>query len=1314
MSGQQLNTFEITIQRKAGQSWPLVIRHNPGEHALALWSRGELEFDPKKLEGLSPTSREFGQSLGKALFQDDIRDAFVRAVAEAKSAGEALRMLLFVEAEDLRTLHWEQLHAPFDRGWDYLLLNQSTPFSLYLPSQIERRFPPIGRRDLRALILVAGAEELEGDWGLAPFDVDATVASVRTALGEIPSDALASTSAAYGAPSLDTLSERLVNGEYTLLHIVTHGAYNAKRDETALYFPKEGRRGPVTSSELIERLSRMERLPRFTFLATCESADPQAESGLGGLAQRLVRELGMPAVLAMTDRVAIPTAQALASSFYLRLREHGEVDRALSEALGTLQGHYDVTVPALFSRLGGRPLFSDTLDRPLTDAEIRFGLDQLPALVEERAPVLTVESEALAAKVNARRGIETIALSAESQGEHDLNLNALNQLCIELLDMSFNALALGNTPPAYDARCPFPGLMSFRPEDHEFFFGREALVEKLQERLKQHNFLAILGPSGSGKSSLVLAGLVPRLDLPWAYLTPGNDPSMALETIKDEHQLIVVDQFEELFTLTTIESSRQEFIDCLLELDQSRKVVLTMRADFWGEIARYSALRDEMQAHQELVSPMSPHELHQAIDRQAEKVGLRFEADLSQDILEDVQDEPGAMPLLQHALLLLWERRHGRWLRLDEYRAIGGVPKAIAQTADSLYESLSPAEQVHMRDIFMRLTRLDDQSALEVYRDTRRRVNLQELIPAGKGSAQTIALVNKLADVRLVVTSKSPGGDEQLVEVAHEALIRHWPRLSNWLDENRENLLRHQQLTDAVDQWRKLNHDPGALYRGIRLQQALELAINHPDWITRAEQEYLEGSRENARQEAEQGQRLSRARQTQSILAGTATLLIIGLLVVLAVNGFFAPRKMSGIFNVAVADFGEVGPDGQVETSETGQQISGWALNYLREILQDDPNVEIWPRRGGPLDRTRLGLVPPSAADETATDVNASLIYYGNIESADPPAELVLGFYIAPQFEYNFEDIQGNYTPGRPIRIADMGNPGPSVQAELEKQSSVIAWLTIGLTQVQLGESEQASQAFNKAAEIDPHSAIVQFFIGRENLFLADRYPDQREAYQQAAEEAFQKAIVLDDQYARAYIGLGSVYTDRAASLINNALTTGQAIEPQARGWTDQAVQAYQQVLDLEPDSAEYGNPVADVARMALGHAYRLQGQVAYLQSEYSASLISYDQALTALEEVRPVFEASVEENESQRRYLAQVYEYLGETYKWQGFAFEQTADYVAAIQAYEQALEAFQQCIAQAENTPDRIIQDEIVGQSCQPRVEETQYLYETLTGEQ
>jgi hypothetical protein len=155
-----LNTFEITFKRKTGNAWPVTVRHEPGGSSLALWSSGSLAIDLEQLGAAAAANRQYGMLLGKGLFREDIQDAFVRAVAEAKSRDETLRVFLNVEAEDLRGLHWEQLCARFDRGWDYLLLNQQTPFSLYLPSQIERRFAPIGRRDLRALLLVAGTEDL--------------------------------------------------------------------------------------------------------------------------------------------------------------------------------------------------------------------------------------------------------------------------------------------------------------------------------------------------------------------------------------------------------------------------------------------------------------------------------------------------------------------------------------------------------------------------------------------------------------------------------------------------------------------------------------------------------------------------------------------------------------------------------------------------------------------------------------------------------------------------------------------------------------------------------------------------------------------------------------------------------------------------------------------------------------------------------------------------------------------------------------------------------------------------------------------------
>jgi len=366
-----VSLFEITIQPKEGDAWPVVARYEPEAGALEQRNQGRLELDPKALVSLRPLEKAYGLLLGKALFRDDIRDAFVRALGIAGQQNEPLHVVLLVDAAGLRDLHWEQLYAPLDRTWDYLLLNQLTPFSLYPPSQVSRPFPAIGRRDLRALVLVAGPQELEGDYGLAPFDVVATAESVQQALGDIPCDMLAPVEGAISPPSLNSLCERLTagtpSGTYTLLHLVCHGRYSADVGETVLYFPRDESGRPVPATMLIERLSRLDRLPHVAFLSTCESADPRAEAGLGGLGQRMVRELGIPAVLAMTGQVSIATAQALATAFYARLRAHGEPDLALCEALSGLQGRYDATVPALFSRLRGRALWAEAPGRPLPE-----------------------------------------------------------------------------------------------------------------------------------------------------------------------------------------------------------------------------------------------------------------------------------------------------------------------------------------------------------------------------------------------------------------------------------------------------------------------------------------------------------------------------------------------------------------------------------------------------------------------------------------------------------------------------------------------------------------------------------------------------------------------------------------------------------------------------------------------------------------------------------------------------------------------------------------------------------------------------------
>ena len=308
---------------------------------------------------------------------------------------------------------------------------------------------------------------------------------------------------------------------------------------------------------MIDRLAELRGarncLPHLAFLSCCEIAAPEAEGALGGLAQRLVRGLGMPAVVAMSDRVTVQTATALAGAFYARLRDHGAVDRALSEAYAGLASRPDVAVPVpvLFSRLGGRPLFSNTPDRDLTAAEVTFGLDRLDSLLSERAPILRPAFDASAGVVRESLGVRDRDLPPEAKEERVEAAALVNEICSEVAERDFKALALGQDPPPYDKRCPFQGLLPFAVQDRAFFFGREPLTDRLVRKLENHPFLAVLGPSGSGKSSVVLAGLVPRLvpelgHTGAALLTPGDDPVGRLDTtlaaMNVTPSLLVVDQ----------------------------------------------------------------------------------------------------------------------------------------------------------------------------------------------------------------------------------------------------------------------------------------------------------------------------------------------------------------------------------------------------------------------------------------------------------------------------------------------------------------------------------------------------------------------------------------------------------------------------------------------------------------------------------------------------------------------------------------------------------------------------------------------------
>ena len=418
--------------------------------------------------------------------------------------------------------------------------------------------------------------------------------------------------------------------------------------------------------------------------------------------------------------------------------------------------------------------------------------------------------------------------------------------------------------PLSAGESPYRGLLAFEPDDRRFFFGREHVVEEILARLAPGRLLAVIGASGSGKSSVLRAGAVGAAlagEAGWLeharVLTPGSEPR--LEVADDPRELVVVDQFEELYTLSKDRARRDAFIERLLAL--SSPVLIGVRADLYGRLSDHAELARAVADDQILLGAMSDDELERAITEPARVAGLRLEPGLVELILRDVAREPGALPLLSHALRATWEQRDGRTLTVEGYRASGGVASALAQTADSVVEAVPSDRQGLMRNLFLRLTELG-----EGIEDTRRRVAVEELVPEGAAPEEVQALLDRLAEARLVTLG------EGTAEVAHEVLIREWPMLRAWLEEDRAGFRLHRQLGDAARLWEAEDREAGDLYRGTRLAAAVEWAQAHPDALNASERAFLDGS--VGESERERRTQLRANRRLRVLLAGVGLLLV--------------------------------------------------------------------------------------------------------------------------------------------------------------------------------------------------------------------------------------------------------------------------------------------------------------------------------------------------------------------------------------------------------------------------------------------------------
>ena len=434
------------------------------------------------------------------------------------------------------------------------------------------------------------------------------------------------------------------------------------------------------------------------------------------------------------------------------------------------------------------------------------------------------------------------------------------------------ALQVESAPTHQDEGCPYRGLTPYDVDDADVFFGRDADVASCLERLASAGVLAVVGPSGSGKSSLVRAGVAAALvrdGKAVVLISPGTHPVDMLSALPDgsRQPVLVVDQCEEVFSSCQDTHERRTFLDKLVEHARTAPVLVALRADRMGDVSAYPAFAKLVERGLYVLAAMGGDDLAAAIEGPARQAGLVVEPGLTDLLVREVESEPGALPLLSHALRETWLRREGRTLTVAGYQASGGIRGAVAKSAEDVYGSVTESERRALRDMLLRLVTpgLDGEPV-------RSRVP-RRLVVSDEAQDR---LIDLLVGARLVTS------DGDAVELAHESLARAWPRLGAWLqdDVDGQRILHH--LTSAADAWNSLGRPDSELYRGARLAQALEWRSRRDAVLTPDEVAFLERAEtvatEEQRAAADRARTQSRLiRRLRGVLAGASVLLVLAL-----------------------------------------------------------------------------------------------------------------------------------------------------------------------------------------------------------------------------------------------------------------------------------------------------------------------------------------------------------------------------------------------------------------------------------------------------
>ncbi|HET6161408.1 MAG TPA: protein kinase [Dongiaceae bacterium] len=513
--------------------------------------------------------------------------------------------------------------------------------------------------------------------------------------------------------------------------------------------------------------------------------------------------------------------------------------------------------------------------------------------------------------------------------------------------------------------CPYKGLAAYQPEDANRFYGREVLIDELVRRLQLQKVLIVGGPSGSGKSSLVRAGLIPAIKAgaimgsdAWRIVlfTPGRDPmaelhfqlgralpegtrsSVSPEDLvarpslarhlgqvegADRPIIVCIDQFEELFTLAPM-AQKTKVIEALSAMTDpahsSVRLVIAVRADFYGACAQIPWLAERITDNQVLVGPMTDAELRRAITEPARRAGLHLERGLVDAVISEAGQEVGALPLVAHALVETWIRRKGSTMTLEGFRAAGGVAGAISQTADLTFEHrFDDVEKAASKRLFLRLVTPGEGTT------DARRILARSEIEHDPGAKVLHNVVEGLTEARLLTVN------DATVQIAHEALLRTWPRLRNWIEESRDNLRTRQRISRAAEEWLAEDRDQDRLYRGTPLLAALDWMEKNADQLGDLERSFIEASAEaRDREKAAAKAKEHRARRIRRIATSALALLAAGATAASAI-AFLAFRDAQSSKELA-----------DLATIEANERFAVALGAVANELVEEDPLLALY------------------------------------------------------------------------------------------------------------------------------------------------------------------------------------------------------------------------------------------------------------------------------------------------------------------------------------------------------------------------------------